>query len=163
MRNALFVSIAFAVACAPAAEPPAAADFAPDSAAALAAAQELGRQYAERIVTGDAASVAGLFTEDATTAYFGYPTTSGRANIQALYAASIASAGKPTGSQIAVTSATGVTPGLITVLGTNAETRDSAGVMVTQHWRWAAAVRKDADGQWRFAYSMAFPDSTTRK
>jgi uncharacterized protein (TIGR02246 family) len=162
MRNALFVAVAIAAACAPAAEKQAAAPAAPDSAAARAAVEALSQQYSDRIVAGDAAAVAALFSEDATTSFFGFPTTNGRANIQALYAASIGAA-KRTAAKITLGRVNAVAPGLLTAVGTSDESVDSSGVSITSYWRWVAAFRQGADGQWRFAYIMAFPDSTSRK
>jgi len=162
MRNALFVAVAIAAACAPAAEQQAAAPAAPDSAAARAAIEAISQQYSARLVANDAAGISALFTEDATAAYFGYPTTTGRANIQALYAASFGVA-KPTAAQLTVGTAGAITPGLLTAGGTSQQTVDSSGVSVTTYWRWAAAYHQGTDGQWRFAYVMAFPDSTSRK
>lgn len=162
MRNTLFAAVAIAAACAPAAQQQAAAPAAPDSVAARAAIEALGKQYTDRIVAGDAAAVAALFTEDAVTSYYGFPTTTGRANIQALYATTLGVA-KRTGAQITVGRANGITPGVVTAVGINKETVDSSGVSITNYWRWVAAYRQEADGQWRFAYIMAFPDSMSRK
>lgn len=43
--------------------------------------------------------------------------------------------------------ANGASPGLITAIGTDRETADSAGVMLTNHWRWAGVMRQQGDGQ----------------
>jgi ketosteroid isomerase-like protein len=162
MRNLLFVAVAFAAACAPAAEQQAAAPAGLDSTTARLVADSALAGYAGAIVSGDPAAVGATFTEDATVSYFGFPTTTGRANIQALYAAAFGVA-KPVSAKVITSSANGSVPGLITALGTNAETTDSAGTMITNYWRWVTAIRREADGQWRFAFSMAFPDSTSRK
>jgi ketosteroid isomerase-like protein len=162
MRTA-FLAVAALAACAPAAEPPAAAGPAAlDSVAARLAVEALSQKFSDAVVAVDPAAVAATFAEDATTSYFGFPTTSGRANIQSLYAAAFG-ASRPVSAAIVVGSANGAVPGLITALGTNAEKVDSAGTMITNYWRWAAAIRLEADGQWRWAYSMAFPDSSTRQ
>lgn len=161
MRYALLVCAGL-VACAPAAEPPAASGPAAlDSAAAAAVVDAFTAEYARHLVTGDAAAIAGLFTDDATAVYFSFPTVTGRAAVEGLYAASFTSAPR-TAARIATTLVNGSIPGLITGLGTNSETADSAGVAITQHWRWAAVWRQGADGRWRFSYAMAFPDSVTR-
>ena len=162
MRNALFVAVAVVAACAPAAQQQAAAPAAPDSVAARAAIEAIGQQYSDRLIANDAAGVSALFTEDATAAYFGYPTTTGRANIQALYVASFGVA-KPTAAHVTVGTAGALAPGLLTAGGTTQQTVDSSGVSITSYWRWAAAYHQGADGQWRFAYIMAFPDSMSRK
>lgn len=150
------------VACAPAAEPPAASGPAAlDSAAAAAVVDAFTAEYARHLVAGDAAAIAGLFTDDATGAYFSFPTATGRAAIEELYAASFKLAPR-IAARIVTTSVNGSIPGLITGVGTNSETADSAGVSIIQHWRWAAVWRQGADGRWRFSYAMAFPDSVTR-
>jgi ketosteroid isomerase-like protein len=44
--------------------------------------------------------------------------------------------------------------------GDYVEVTTTAGKSQTEYGRYAAAIRKDADGQWRLAYIMAFADST---
>jgi ketosteroid isomerase-like protein len=160
MRNALFVAVALA-AGAPAAAQQSAAPAGLDSTAARLLADSLGARYAAALVSGDPAAVASHFADNATTSYFGFPTTIGRANIQALYAAAFG-VSKPTAARIVTNTANGSIPGLITTLGTNTETVDSAGKRITTVWRYASVIRKDTDGQWRFGYVMAFPDSVSR-
>jgi ketosteroid isomerase-like protein len=158
-----FVALAALAACAPAAKPPAESGPAGlDSTAARLAADSLGDRYEAAIAAGDAAMVGALFTEDATVSYFGFPTTTGRAGIQALYAGAFGVA-RPVSADVVVNSANGAVPGLITVVGTTRQVTDSAGTSLTTSWRWVAALRPGTDGQWQFAYSMAFPDSVTRK
>jgi uncharacterized protein (TIGR02246 family) len=162
MRNALFVAVAIAAACAPAAEQQAAAPAAPDTAAVRVSIQALGDSWAALAMAGDAAGIAALFTEDGTAAFFGFPTTTGRANIQA-FMAGLFAAGKVTSAKATVVGVTAPAPGIATAGGTYMEVVDSSGVTITNWWRWAAAYRQAPDGTWLTAYDMAFQDSTARK
>ena len=112
-------------------------------------------------MAGNAAGIAGLFTEEGTATFFGFPTTTGRAAIEALMAG-LFSAVKVTASSVSVEMVAAPAPGLGTALGMYAETVDSSGVTIQTWYHWAGSYRQDADGQWRFAYLMSFPDSTKR-
>jgi uncharacterized protein (TIGR02246 family) len=162
MRNALFVAVALAAACAPAAEQPAAAPAAPDTAAVRVALQAAADQWASFAMAGDAAGIASLFTEDGTAAIFGMPTTTGRANIQAMMAGLFA-AGKVTSAKATIEAVAAPVPGIATARGNYLEVVDSSGVTISNWWRWAAAYRQGPDGQWLTTFDMAFTDSTTRK
>jgi uncharacterized protein (TIGR02246 family) len=162
MRNSFFVAIALAAACAPAADQAASAPAAPDTAAVRVAIQAVGDKWASLAMAGDAAGIAALFTEDGTFAAFGLPTATGRANIQAVLAGLFAAA-KSTSAQAVVLGVTAPAPGIATARGTYVETVDSSGVIITNHWRWAAAYRQTPEGAWLTTYDMAFPDSTVRK
>ncbi|HEX9165670.1 MAG TPA: SgcJ/EcaC family oxidoreductase [Gemmatimonadales bacterium] len=163
MRYLLFAALALAAGCARAAEQPAAAPAVPDSATTINAATELARRYTEAWLTADGAAVAATFTESGTAAFLGFPTTTGRQGIQSLYASAFQALGHPKGGLLSVRLARAVAPGTLGVLGTSWDTFDSSGTARTTYWRWAATVRQEADGQWRFAYLMGFPDSVTRK
>jgi ketosteroid isomerase-like protein len=161
MRH-LFFAAALLAACARPETPQAAGPAALDTAAVRTALQALSDSYAAALVAGDVAAVTGHFTEDATAAYFGFPTTTGRANIQGIYA-TLLGIQKVTAAASTVGAAGSAAPGLATAGGTFHETVDSSGVTIDNWWRWASAYRQEADGQWRIAYIMAFPDSTSRK
>lgn len=156
MRNALFVVVALAGA-------PAAAQqsAAPDTAALRVTIQTLTDQWANASMAGDAATIANLFTENGTAAFFGMPTTSGRSNIQALIAG-LFTAAKVTSAKGTVGMVAAPGPGMATALGTYMEVLDSSGVTITNWWRWAAAYRQGPDGAWLLTYDMGFPDSTKR-
>jgi hypothetical protein len=88
MLKALFLAAGLAAACTPAAEAPQArAPAALDSAAAMAAAEGLARRYTEAWLARDMAALGDTFTEDASAAFLGFPTTTSRAGIQSLYQA----------------------------------------------------------------------------
>lgn len=163
MRNALFLAVGLAAACAPAAEQPAAsAPAAPDTAAVRLAIQAVSDRYAELDVAGDAAGIAGLYAENGTAAFFGFPTTTGRAGIEAIYR-TLFGIQKLTAATSTVLTASSPAPGLATAGGTFAETVDSSGTIIRNWWRWAAAYRQGADSRWEISFIMAFPDSTSRK
>lgn len=165
MRNRLFAVLLIAGACAPAPEAPAGLPAemtaTPDTAAVRAAVEATGTRWAEFAVAGNAAGIAGLFTEDGTAAFFGFPTTTGRAAIEAMMGALFAAV-KVTAAQTTVQAVAVPAPGVATALGTYTETVDSSGVTISTWYRWAAAYRQGADGQWLTTYDIAFPDSTKR-
>ena len=130
-----------------------------DTAAARTAITALGAKLSAANIAGDAAGIAALFTEDARAEYAGFPSAVGRAAIQSTYETLF----KTTKYKVWE----------LVVKGVNAPTADvaSAGGSVHQFgetngkpshmwWRWAAAYRKGADGQYKISFVMAFPDST---
>lgn len=165
MRNRLLAVLLLAAACAPAPETPAEAPgestMAPDTAAVRAAVDGIGARWSEYAVAGDAAAIAATFTEDGTVAFFGFPTTTGRAGIEALMAGAY-SVVDVTAAESRTGAVAAPAPGIATALGTYTETVDSSGVVITTWVRWAAAYRQDADGQWQHTYLISFPDSTKR-
>jgi ketosteroid isomerase-like protein len=108
-------------------------------------------------IAGDAAGVAGFFTEDARAEYAGFPSAAGRAAIQALYEGYF-KANKLTVSESTIGAVNVLTTDLVTAGGTY----HSFGNGTPKHawWRWAAAYRKGPDGEYKISYIMAFPDST---
>jgi len=161
MRNAFFVAVGLAAACAPA-EREVATPAAPDTAAVRQAIQAHGDRWAEFDIAANAAGLAGLHAEDATAAFFGLPTATGSAAIEALFNAYFSTT-RVTAAASAVTTVAAPAPGVATALGTYTVTTDSSGVVRTGWYRWAAAYRQGADGQWRVGYIQSFPDSVVRK
>ncbi|HEX4932522.1 MAG TPA: DUF4440 domain-containing protein [Gemmatimonadaceae bacterium] len=164
MRHLILATVAFVAACAPTEAAPDAAPEAPaplDSAAARAIVENELKPYSDRLVAGDAAGLAALFADDATVDFLGSPSTTGRPNIQALVAAAMPTT-KLSSEDFSVGAVNGDVPGMITSIGTNRETFDSAGVTLVRYGRWAAALRQQGDGAWRWSYVMWFPDSTGR-
>src|SRR5262249_6975527 len=47
--------------------------------------------------------------------------------------------------------------------GSYTERSTTKGKSMTEYGRYACAIHKGADGQWRFGYVMAFADSTSNK
>jgi uncharacterized protein (TIGR02246 family) len=161
MRTSFFVAIALAAACAPAADQAASAPAAPDTAAVRVGLQAASDKWDVLAVAGDAAGIATLFTEDGTVAFFGAPTTTGRANIQAMMTG-LYSVAKVTAAKGTILGVTAPAPGLATARGTYTEVVDSSGVTISNWWRWAASYRQAPDGQWLMTYLMSFPDSVSR-
>jgi uncharacterized protein (TIGR02246 family) len=129
----------------------------PDTAAVRAAVNAASAKLNAAYLAGDAAAVAGLFTEDARAEYAGFPSAKGRAAIQSTYDTYFKS-NKLTVAETTIMEVTALTPDLVTAGGTY----HSFGNGKPKHawWRWAAAYRKGADGEYRISYIMAFPDST---
>jgi len=129
----------------------------PDTAAVRAAVNAASAKLNAAYLAGDAAAVAGLFTEDARAEYAGFPSAKGRAAIQSTYDTYFNS-NKLTVAETTIMEVTALTPDLVTAGGTY----HSFGNGKPKHawWRWAAAYRKGADGEYRISYIMAFPDST---
>jgi len=155
----LIGAAALAAACAqPAPEQAAAPPAPPDTAAVRAALVAISEQMKTAYLAGDAATVAGHFTEDARAEYAGFPSAVGRAAIQSTYETYF--------------KATKLSVAEWTFGDVNSMTEDMATAGGTYHsyapeakpahawWRWAAAYRKGADGQYRLRYAIAFPDST---
>src|SRR5262245_46584626 len=129
----------------------------PDTATVRAALNAQLAKLETAYLAGDAVAVAGMFTEDARAEYFGFPSAVGRAQIQSTYETYF-KANKLKVSKSDIVAVQSVTADMATALGTY----HSFGNGKPAHawWRWTAAYRKDADGQYRIAYIMAFPDST---
>ena len=161
MRTRIWALLALAAACSPAAEEQAAAPAAPDTAAVRAELQGHVDRWVQYAMAGDAAGIASLYTEDATYAGYGFPTTTGRANLQTGNAGYYGGV-KVISVQATVEAAAAPAPGIATARGTYADVLDSNGVTISSWWRWAAAYRQGADGLWLMSYHMAFPDSTRR-
>lgn len=132
-------------------------DARPDSAAVRAALNAAFTKMSAGYLAGDAAAVASFFTDDGRAEYAGFPSAVGRAAIQALYEGYF-KANKLTVSESTIGAVNVLTADLVTAGGTY----HSFGNGTPKHawWRWAAAYRKGADGEYRISYIMAFPDST---
>lgn len=137
--------------------PAAASAQAPDTAAVRAALNALNARLSAAYLAGDAATIASLFTEDARAEYAGFPSAVGRAAIQATYE------GYFKANKLKVWESTiGGVGSLSADLATAGGTVHQFGSGKPAHawWRWAAAYKREADGQYRIRYVIAFPDST---
>lgn len=149
-------ALLLAAACTPKAEAPAVA--AVDTAAARAGTDSLRQHYIMAQMAGDAAGIAGLYTEDATLDIYGIPRQHGRANIQTALAANYA-ARKYTLTQITPGSFTARTNTDASELGTYHDMHDAMGKKDHEWGRYLVGLAKGTDGMWRLTYVMAFPDS----
>jgi uncharacterized protein (TIGR02246 family) len=149
-------------ACAKPASPPAAAAPAVDSAAVKAAVADVWQRYTAADTAGNVTAVMAMIGDSARADVRGMPPLIGKAAWQNFYETAFKSS-----KFTAVT----VTPDLTIAIsnelayqnGSYAESSTTKGKSTTEYGRYACAIRKDADGQWRFAYVMAFADSTSNK
>ncbi len=130
-----------------------------DTAAAMAGLDSTRSRYSGYQMAGDAAGLAGLYTDDATLDIYGVPRTKGRANIEAALKADFALR-KFTLSQITPGGTTVRTNTDATEIGTYHDMHDVNGAVDHEWGRYVVGLQKGADGTWRLSYVMAFPDST---
>ncbi len=158
-RLSLAAIAAALVACAqPAPEQAATPPAPPDSAALRVTLVAMSEQMKTAYLAGDAAAIAGHFTEDARAEYAGFPSAAGRAAIQSTYEAYF-QANKLTVAEWTFGDVNPLTDEVATAGGTY-HSYAPASKPAHGWWRWAAAYRKGADGQYRMSYVIAFPDST---
>jgi uncharacterized protein (TIGR02246 family) len=100
----------------------------PDTAAVRAAVNAASAKLNAAYLAGDAAAVAGLFTEDARAEYAGFPSAKGRAAIQSTYDTYFKS-NKLTVAETTIMEVTALTPDLVTAGGTT--TRSATGSQST--------------------------------
>jgi len=157
MRRTPLALLAAGLACAQPA-PDAGMPAAPDSAAVAAGVQATIDRYEAADLAGDVATAAGLYTEDATVAFYGAPTTAGRANIAAMLNQMTAIA-RITETDIGIDGLNPISNERATAGGRVVEVTDSAGYLRRGFYRWAGAFQKGADSTWRITYLIGFPDS----
>lgn len=146
------------VACAKPAEPPAAAP-AVDSAAVTAAVASFWQRYGQAVLAGDTTTMLALFSDSLRVDARGLPPLVGKAAVQAQFS--------PLWKTTRYTTFT-VTPDLTIPVsnelayqnGSYVEGFTSGGKGMTEYGRYASALMKGPDGQWRLGYIMAFADST---
>ena len=155
----LLVSALVGAACTqPAQEAAAPPPAAPDTAAIRTAINAAADEFETHLTGGHASAVAGLFTEDATAVFYGFPTTVGRPAIESLYTG-LLGAMKVTEFNVNVMDVGAPDSDRATALGTAYEAADSSGKLRRTWYRWAASYRRGEDGQLRLSYLIAFPDS----
>lgn len=158
-RFLLAATAAALVACTqPAPEQAAAPPAPPDTAALRVTLVAMSEQLKTAYLAGDAAAVASHFTDDARAEYAGFPSAVGRAAIQSTYDTYF-KANKLTAAEWTFGDVAALSADLATAGGTYHAYAPEA-KPAHAWWRWAAAYRKGADGQYRLWYSIAFPDST---
>ena len=155
------MAVAAALACAPPAVEQAAAPPAVDSAAVTQAVEDLWSRYIAADTAGNADAIIALYTEHARMDAQGVPPTVGRAAIDSVVR--MITASRKLNSLMIHTAATYVVSNeMAYTRGTYMETYVSDKKAATGYGRYASAVVKEADGQWRVAYLMAFADSTVQ-
>jgi ketosteroid isomerase-like protein len=145
-------------ACAPRPAEQAAAPMAVDTATVVSAAGDYWPRWIAAVTAGDMAAMGALLTDSVRIDSKGLPPLVGKA--------AWATAWEPMTKTTKVNAET-ITPEQTTAIsnelayqtGDYVETTTTAGKSQTEFGRYAAAIRKDSDGQWRLAYVMAFADS----
>ncbi len=139
----------------------AAAPPAVDSAAVRTAMGALWQKWIAADTAGNYTALLGLVDDSVRADIRGMPVVMGKAGFQTFL----------DGMKGTKVSAETVTPDMTIPVsnelayqnGNYTETMTSKGKTSTDYGRYALAIRKGPDGQWRFAYVMAFADSTVAK
>lgn len=156
-RTILFLGLLTACGEKPA-EQPAAAPAAVDSATVTAAVADLWRRYETADTAGDIAALGGMLTDSVRLDLKGMSPMLGRASYTALLTEMLKT-NKVTAAAVMPEATTVTSNEMAYQTGDYRETTVTGGKSATEYGRYATAVRKDADGQWRIAYLMAFADS----
>ena len=155
------MALGAALACAPPATEQAAEPPAVDSAGVTQAVEDLWSRYSAADTAGNVDAVMALYTETARLDVPGVPPALGRAAIDSV--ARMMTASRDLNSLMIHTAATYVVSNeMAYTRGTYMETYVANKKSATDYGRYASAVVKGADGQWRIQYLMAFPDSTVQ-
>jgi ketosteroid isomerase-like protein len=146
-------------ACAPRVEDQAATPMAVDTAAVVSAATAYWPRWINAVTAGDMAAMGALLTDSVRIDTKGAPPMVGKAAWAAAFGPLMQSM-KVNSEIITPEQTTAISNELAYQTGDYVEASTTAGKSSTEYGRYAAAIRKDADGQWRLAYVMAFADST---
>jgi len=148
------------IACAPK-EAPVASAPAVDTAAVVAGVNDMWARWAVADTAEDLAAIMAMMTENARIDIRGFPPMLGREAALAVF--------QPVYDQLDYTAlvmspatTVAISNDLVHQAGAFAESytiKGKPGTM-TDHARYAAAIVRGADGQWRIAYMMAMVDST---
>jgi uncharacterized protein (TIGR02246 family) len=146
--------------CAPPAEQQAAAPPAFDSAAVTAAVADLWARWTVADSAGDVAAIADMVTDSVRLDVRGMPAIMGRAAWQAA-AEGMYKMLKYDALSMSPEMTAAVSNELAYQFGSYRQgARDAKKHHTMDYSRYAATIRKDADGKWRLAYWMSFADST---
>jgi len=144
-------------ACAPIQSQEAAAP-AVDSAAVVSAAVGYWPRWIAAVTSGDLAAMGGLLSDSVRLDLKGFPPMVGKAAFAATFEPVMKDL-KVDSEVITPEQTTAISNELAYQTGDYVETMTSAGKTQTEYGRYAAAIGKSADGQWRLRYIMAFADS----
>jgi ketosteroid isomerase-like protein len=131
----------------------------PDPAVVRTAIENLGQQYKVYMLNGDAMGISSLFTDDGRFEAYGFPSMAGRQAIAEGLKAGFEAA-KFKVWDVSYNEAGPLGPDIATGGGTVHEQTEVSGKETHAWYRWAAAYRRGADGHYKIAFLMAFPDST---
>lgn len=157
-----FSSLALALliaACAKPADQMAAAPAAVDSAAVSSAVSDLWQRWITADTAGNTAALVEMVGDSARLDLRGMPPMLGRAAWKTMVEAGYKTT-KYTSMTITPDMTIPISNELAYQNGNYTEGSTTAGKNMMDHGRYASALRKDADGQWRIAYIMVFSDST---
>lgn len=145
-------------ACAQPAERQAAAP-AVDSAAVIAAAGDFWARYVAADTANDVNALVALFTDSVRVDARGAPVLLGRAAVQS-FIENMMKTTRTTSLAVTPDMTVPVSNETVYQNGSYTEAMATGNQGVTEYGRYAVALRKGADGQWRINYLMAFTDST---
>ncbi len=157
-----FPGLAFTLAlaaCAPPAQQQSAAPAAVDSAAVKSAVAALWQRWAAADTAGDVAALGAMVADSARIDVRGLPPFQSRAAWQAASEMAMKSM-DITSMTITAEATTAISNELAYESGNYIEQTVTGGKGATDYGRYAGALRKYPDGQWRIAYIMVFSDST---
>jgi ketosteroid isomerase-like protein len=146
-------------ACAPKAAEQAAAPVAVDTAAVQAAVAGFWPRWIASATSADTAAMSALLADSVRIDSKGLPPVLGRAGWMTIFETLLKTT-KVESEAITPELTSVVDNDLVYQTGDFVETTTTAGKTQAEYGRYAAAIRKDADGQWRLRYIMAFADST---
>jgi ketosteroid isomerase-like protein len=149
-------------ACAKKAEETAAAPPAVDSAAVRTAIADAWQRWIAADTAGNVAALAAMWGDSARADIRGMPPIMGRAAAQAAFETMLKE-GKINAESVTPDMTIPIANDLVYQNGNYTETVTTKGKTATEYGRYALALHKDTDGQWRWAYVMAFADSTVPK
>ena len=150
--------IATAGACAKPADQTAAAP-AVDSAAVKAATADVWARWAAADTAGNADAIAALVTDSVRLDFRGFPPMLGREAVRTAVA-TVFKTNKVTAVSIVPEMTEAISNELAYETGNFTESFSMGGKSMTEYGRYAAALMKGTDGQWRVAYMIGFADST---
>ena len=159
MGLAFITGAAVLAACAEPMPEPAATPAPPDPRVVRTAIEALGQQYKAYILNGDSRGIASMFAQNGRFEVYGFPSLSGPKAIAAALGTTFQSAKYKlwdvTYGDIGALSADVAVAG-----GTTHQITELKGKELHGWYRWVAAYKKGADGQYRIEFLTAFPDST---
>src|SRR6185503_9542593 len=148
------VTLAMALgACTPKPAEQAAAPAAVDTAAVVSATRDYWQRWSAAATAGDMAAMGALLIDSVRIDSKGAPPMVGKPGWAAVFEPMMKST-KVDAEVITPERTNAISNELAYQTGDYLETTTSAGKSQTEYGRYAAALRKDADGQWRLAYIM---------
>lgn len=145
-------------ACTPGESQEAAVPMAVDSAAVISGVGGYWASWIAAATAGDMAAMSGLISDSVRLDIKGFPPMIGKAGFVATFEPLMKTM-KMDSEVITPEQTTAISNELAYQTGDYMETMTAAGKTQTEYGRYAAAIGKGADGQWRLSYIMAFADS----